>query len=415
MKRCPNLVPCTGSIGKCKGGNGVKHFQRMGNWRQALLRVMGWFHCGWIIALYYATAYRIFQGDAALPGRFWRGLLVVIPFALADLALQFTRKLWEYLLVSVFLCGLAWLLLGTPVAALPVAAVCFFRARNRLSEELVDSLLDHPSLPLLIAVVPPFLYSAAANGPLLQKLCLIWMAVYGLLWCAYRGLKNIEAYLELNRTMSGVPVKRIVLTSGLAVAGMVFLAGALILPVLVMGQGFFRIDPTAPDRGEPQIQLETTGPSMAMGVPQWLEEIGEKNTFQIPPFVGYFFGALVGVGLLIFLLYGVYWVIRGLRGSFVDHRDVVQYLHGPEDQMEEAPSQRRARPALWDRSPNAQVRRKYRRTVLRLSKEAPPSWAAPQEIEERAGLGDSRLHQLYERARYSREGVTSQESRSLKR
>lgn len=83
--------------------------------------------------------------------------------------------------------------------------------------------------------------------------------------------------------------------------------------------------------------------------------------------------------------------------------------------MEEAPSQRRARPALWDRSPNAQVRRKYRRTVLRLSKEAPPSWAAPQEIEERAGLGDSRLHQLYERARYSREGVTSQESRSLKR
>ena len=53
--------------------------------------------------------------------------------------------------------------------------------------------------------------------------------------------------------------------------------------------------------------------------------------------------------------------------------------------MEEAPSQRRARPALWDRSPNAQVRRKYRRTVLRLSKEAPPSWAAPQEIEERAG------------------------------
>ena len=178
MKRCPSLVPCTGSTGKCKGGNGVKHFQRMGNWRQALLRVMGWFHCGWIIALYYATAYRIFQGDAALPGRFWRGLLVVIPFALADLALQFTRKLWEYLLVSVFLCGLAWLLLGTPVAALPVAAVCFFRARNRLSEELVDSLLDHPSLPLLIAVVPPFLYSAATNGPLLQKLCLIWMAVY---------------------------------------------------------------------------------------------------------------------------------------------------------------------------------------------------------------------------------------------
>ena len=67
------------------------------------------------------------------------------------------------------------------------------------------------------------------------------------------------------------------------------------------------------------------------------------------------------------------------------------------------------------RAPNAQVRRKYRRAVLRSAKEAPPQCASPQEIETRAGLEDSQLHRLYEKARYSQEGCTSQESRSLKR
>ena len=52
---------------------------------------------------------------------------------------------------------------------------------------------------------------------------------------------------------------------------------------------------------------------------------------------------------------------------------------------------------------------------MRSAKEAPPQWASPQEIETRAGLEDSQLHRLYEKARYSQEGCTSQESRSLKR
>ena len=96
--------------------------------------------------------------------------------------------------------------------------------------------------------------------------------------------------------------------------------------------------------------------------------------------------------------------------------DKVTALFQKEDRKEEPLPQERVRgPAVWDRSPNAQVRRKYRRAVLRSAKEAPPQWASPQEIETRAGLEDSQLHRLYEKARYSQEGCTSQESRSLKR
>lgn len=393
----------------------MKLINSLGGWRQVLLRAMGWLHCGLIYALYFAAVVRFVQGEEALLGAFFRGLLSVIPFALADLGSQYIRKLWKFLLASVVICGVAWPLLGHPAAMIPVAVVCFFRARNGLSEEPVDSVLDRPVAPLVLVGIVPFVYSAVSGGALLQKLCWVWAAVYLLLWCAYRGLINLEGYLALNRGMSGLPVKRIVRTCGLAVAGMVVFAGALLLPALVTAEGYFHWDPNA-ERVEVQqpVEADPVG-GMAMGPPEWLDSMGEQSNFHIPVFITYLFTAVICVGLALALLYGVYWVIRGLRGSFVDHRDVVQYLRGPEDQAEEAPRERVKRPAVWDRSPNAQVRRKYRRTVLRAAKEAPPKWAAPQEIEAGVGLQDDQLHQLYERARYSRDGVTLQESRSLKR
>ena len=142
---------------------------------------------------------------------------------------------------------------------------------------------------------------------------------------------------------------------------------------------------------------------------------GQGSGFQFPPFLNYLLWALTGGLAGAALLYGAYCLLRTFRSSFVDHRDVVQYLRGPQEKPEEAPRRKRQRPRLWDRSPNAQVRRKYRRAVLQASKEPPPVWAAPREIEEGAGLRDAQLHQLYEKARYSREGCTLQESRSLKR
>ena len=215
----------------------------------------------------------------------------------------------------------------------------------------MESVLDRPSIPIVLAAVPPFFYSAIGDAPLLQKLSLIWAALYLLLWAAWRGLANIHGYLSLNRDMAGVPVKRIVRTTGVAVLAMVLLAGGLLLPALAMGTGYLRINPN-PQPGQRQVQVETTS-SDFMAMPDWMQQLGENDGgFQMPAFVSYFFMALAGALVVVCLLYGVYWVIRGLRGSFVDHRDVVQNLRrDPEDQVEETFGQRTRRPRIWDRSP----------------------------------------------------------------
>lgn len=391
----------------------MKLMERLGGWRQILLRCMGWLHCGLIIALFYAAVLRVAQGEEVLPGAMWRGLLVVIPLAVVDLGGEFCRKLWQFTLVSLVACGLTWLLLGYLVAAVPVAVVCFFRGKNRLSEEPVESMLDRPHLPLVLVAVLPFLYSALGGGAKLQKLCLIWAVVYLLLDGARNGFGNIQEYLSLNRNMAGVPVKRIVRTSGLAVLGMLVLAGGLLLPALISDDSYFRIESQ-----EKQAMAPVEMDSMEMGMPSLppeLQEMGDNASFHIPPFVSYFFMAVMGAAVVLCLLYGAYLILRNFRTTFVDHRDVVQYLRGPEDKEDTVPKAMRKRPSIWDRSPNAQVRRKYRREVLRVAKEQPARWAAPQEIEEEVGLQDVQLHLLYEKARYSREGCTLQESRQLKR
>lgn len=391
----------------------MKRLDRFGGWRQLLLRSMGWVHCGMIVALYYGSILQVIEGDSVLPQAVWRGMLVVVPLAAADFAGELCRKLWQFALVSLAACGLAWALLGYPLAAAPVAVVCFFRGKNRLSEEPVESLLDRPHVSFVLAAVVPFFYSALGGGPLLQKISLVWAACYLLLCCARSGLENIERYLSLNRDVAGVPVKRIVRTSGLAVLGMLLLAGVLLLPSLMGESRYFRIDPQTK-----KVQVQATTESVVMEAPDLPEElrelVGESSGFQIPPIISWLFMAVVGVVVAIGIFYGVYLILRNFRGTFVDHRDVVQYLRGPEDQEERSSDKKRKRPSFWDRSPNAQVRRRYRRAVERMAKEAPPVWAAPEEIEAKVGLQNAELHGLYEKARYSREGCSAQEIRELK-
>ncbi|CCX37757.1 putative uncharacterized protein [Clostridium sp. CAG:1013] len=390
----------------------MKLIRRLGGWRELLLRAMGWLHCALLVALYYGTILRVILGEESLSWSVWRGLLIAIPFAAVDFAGEFSRKMWQFLLVGLVSCGLAWLLLGYPLAAVPVVVVCFFRGRNRIAEDPVESALDAPHLPLVLAVLLPFVYSAMSGGARLQKVCFLWATAYLLLWGARTGLARIQRYLSLNQKMAGVPVKRIVRTTGLAVLAMVVFAGALLLPALLMEDGYFHIEEQK-RQTQAVVEMEETQVGN-YDIPQWMKDMGENSSFKIPPFFTYFLIA-VGVALAAFaLLYGVYLILRNFRGSFVDHRDVVQYLRGEEDQAETVQKEKRKRPAFWDRSPNAQVRRKYRRTVLRLAQEQPPQWAAPQEIEDQVGLQDQRLHALYEKARYSMEGCTIQESRELK-
>lgn len=63
---------------------------------------------------------------------------------------------------------------------------------------------------------------------------------------------------------------------------------------------------------------------------------------------------------------------------------------------------------FYSLSYSGKIRRYYRKQILlhqrKLKKPAPPSWASPKELENASGIQDETLHQIYEKARYSRQG-----------
>ena len=105
----------------------MKRLTDLGTWRQWVLRALGWCHCGLLYLLYYGLLLWIFQGGGALPLGLWRGLLALLPLALADVGALLCRKLWQFSLLSLALCGLTWLLLGHHYQR---AGICLYSERH---------------------------------------------------------------------------------------------------------------------------------------------------------------------------------------------------------------------------------------------------------------------------------------------
>lgn len=387
-----------------------------GNGRILLMRFLSRFHCALITAIAYAMVMNIIQGEGVELRVYLRGLLFFIPVLLSFYAARKLPALWQFLLASLAISGISWLLTGTIAGLIAGAVLCFFRGRSRLSEEREESAFDTPHLAVLLVFLIPFLYSAGTGQTLLQKLSVFSAALYLLLCLAYNGVKRVEEYLELNQGMHGLPVRRIVRTAGAAVAALAILASALLLPASVLASGSFRVDFSRLNHMGAAVPPEITAGEQPSGIGLPEELLGEEQEpwFQIPPFVSYLFYALAVGGIAALILYGIYQIFKNFRASYTDNRDVVQFLSSKEEEETLEGERRRRKISALDFSPNAAIRRRYRKTILKASKEQPESWAAPAELEAGAGISDQRLHEYYEKARYSLEGCTPEESRALK-
>lgn len=400
--------------------------------RSAGLLALGWLHCGLLLGIVFAAFFDMLALLADLElmspqAAFLRGLLLAVPTGLCWLAIKRLRTLWQFFLCAIGLCGLSWLLSGHPGGAAFMALMCIIRVRSRLAEEEegpVQSLFDTPSYFGLCVFAVAFLASAgigkgsgAGGGlPRLQRLSIIGAVLYLLVCMSYNGLKRLDNYLTLNQGMHGLPARRIQRIAGSALVAAVLLAAVLLVPMSLGNTGFVRI--TLPEHSHGSAAVEFKTEENNGGGPAMIDMSGlmeGRDQWQIPPIVGQIVFALVGAALAVGLVMAVIQLFKDFRRSFSDSRDVVQYLGRKDtDQVEaEALAGTLRRPRAWDRSPNAVVRRKYRRTLLR-SGVPPEPWMTPKEAELSTGVDAPALHRLYEKARYGREGCTQEDLKELR-
>lgn len=393
--------------------------------RRAALLVLGWLHFGLLMGMLFAVFFDMLYALAGLElltpeAAFFRGMLFALPTGLCWLAIKKLRALWQFLLAAIGLCALSWLLVGHLGGALFMALMCIVRVRSRLAEEdegPVNSLLDTPSYFGLCLFLAAFLISAgAADGlPRLQWLSVLGAVLYLLICLGYNGLQRLDNYLLLNKDMYGLPAKRIQRIAGSALLVSVLLTALVLLPMAVGNDGLVRIQMPDISAGNTEIEIEQPEEDNdeKQGAMDLSELIDEENSWQIPPIVGQIFFVLIGAALVTLIVLAVRQLFKDFRRSYTDSRDVVQYISRDEREHAEELVETLRRPRVWDRSVNATIRRKYRKTLLKAG-EPPESWMTPAEAERSAGIEIAALHRLYEKARYSPTECTQADLKELR-
>lgn len=389
--------------------------------RQLLLRLLARLHCGLVAAILFATVYAMLpvatiSVHTSPEEAFLRGMLFAIPTALCYYAIKELKALWKFLLAAVLLCAFSWLLVGHWGGAALMVVMCLFRVRIRMQEEEdgpITSLFDRPTYLVLGVFLLAFLVSAVAGLDVLQKLSLVGAVLYLLVCLSFHGLSRVDDYLTLNRDMNGLPDKRIQRIAGAALAAVVLTGAVLLLPAAFTWEGGVRIHlpqhTLGSELNKQEYEEHTISPIKM--IPEDLEEELIGSSWSIPPIVSNIFLGIVGVGVVALLCYGVVRFFQNFERSYSDSQDLIQRLTKADQDPNDTLRELKKRPPIWDRSPNATVRRRYRRAVLKAGKEEPRNSLTPAELEDWAGLREQRLHELYEKARYGQEPCTPDEAK----
>lgn len=392
--------------------------------RRVVFILLGWLHGALLFAPLFAFVLNFFNPGAAradILRYHLLGLLIVVPIALSWLAERYLRHILIYLVASVSIIALTVVLFGGAVLmALPAALLCFLRFYNRVTGE-PRSLLDHAGYPIL----PLFLLPAAASffypavSGTYQITAPICAALYFLLCFAQRGIARIDEYIEMNRTIRNLPGRRILLIATAMLLIILLIFAAILLPPLLLNQSEYRYTPPPTPEGTAATPQPSDTQQGDFEDNAWISALdSEPNptlTF-IFRLLEYIVLAAASIVIVFGIVFGALRLSRMFRQSFRDRGDLVENLQDDKVETIREKRQARDRPRFFDRSPNAVVRRRYRRTILRAAKEPPQPWMSPAEAEAHARLAGSdmdRLHDLYEKARYSADGCSHQDAARL--
>ena len=176
-----------------------------------------------------------------------------------------------------------------------------------------------------------------------------------------------------------------------------------------------------PKELESDLTIETPEAETPQGMEQadLSDMLGDKEYKPMPQWIQNLFTAvmyLVMVAVGIAVLRAIYQSVKNAGKAFSgDEKDEVLFLHQGNDERENLPWRREKKEGYL--SPNMRIRRQYKKTIKKAGKYQPTGAETPAELEERNELsGDSmrRLHDGYEKARYSREGCTKEEAEALR-
>lgn len=390
-----------------------------------LMALLSWIHIVLLLSGVYLVAAAVLRMTPVQAEKYLAsGTALLVPAALSWFLVRRIRALWLYILAAVPVCLLYYYAFGFSVTLFLCVLIFLLRCSGWIREDAETSGAEEPrpihwlvfGLVYLLALVTGAYYQLPWIRALLTAeifVCLI-----------FSYLRRIDAYIALKQRLANLPADRIRKVGRLILVMLVFLLALLVLPALLCRQ-------------EPLIGLAEHFRNMHFEVPMNTapEEIWQGGDMprEFPGglageakepgiFVRVVFRILTavslaaGILLTVFLLYA-WW--KHVSEQFSRQGDEIVFLS--EEVREEAGISRLRRRNRKERrgSPNQRIRRLYKKILKKRLPALPGGWETPEELEHEAQLEADeetrQLHELYERARYSKSGCTAMEAESIRR
>lgn len=367
------------------------------------------------------------------------GMILLVPVILSWMVMRRCRNLWLFLMFSVTMTWAVWAFSGNVLTGFLTAFVFLFRCYVRLKEgEIRRNMRDLPGeagaregketweLPTFLDT-PRIIHCLLFVLMYLGVICLhrhdlikpvLGLTAAELLVClAYDYLERLGEFIAENDHVANLPAATMKKTGAA-----ILLIGTTGLALFMAPAAFCDKEPLADlrfqagnmedmdvavyeEEPETDYMMEELDElkSQAKKTPEWLKKLSE------------ILSSLVLCAIIYTALRLALRAIRNAMEAFSDNGDEIIFL-GKEEECLEGVRLRRKRPEK-DRilSPDRKIRRFYKKMIRHALNEPPRGHETPLELELRAGLyekGDwetDKIHRIYEKARYGKEGCSKEE------
>ena len=355
--------------------------------------------------------------------------LIYLPVVIfLSIAAKKCRKSWQYLLSSaLILCITYYVGEGgfekiLTMLLITAAVLSYFTARSKN----IACWLEEPSYPFLGVFLGMYLLQLRFPSELVEKYAVIGVGIYYLLCIWQTNISQMQKILSADAKLERFPAKRlrqsnflmlgiqtVIVTIGMCIApfagidGVIYKLGDLLrnaIAWLLRGLESEEVVSTTKEAAR-QAGLEAVE---AAETPWFIELLSEL------------FGILSWLIVIGFTAYVIYRILKFLYQLYLDfdmrsaeNGDQIEQIYVAETDEAKRMRKQKRENLFWDRSPNARIRKYYKRRVLKDSQEAPKSYMTPEEIEKGVVMGEEEkrnFHVYYEKARYGKEGCTKEEA-----
>lgn len=309
------------------------------------------------------------------------------------------------------------------VICVAVVAVLYFMARAAKK----TCWLEQPFYPWLLFYLVFYLMGYRIDNELAMYLASVSAGVYFLVCNFHTNLCEVDTFVRTHSNLERFPSKRIGRInqwmmwsiSGLTAIAMMFAPFLKIEEVIRrIGRGIRNavswLLHLLPEGG---IEAGTAGKEAAQQLPP-MEPVKDPSLFleilyKLMDILGWVFA----LGLV---LWGVRWALRRIFYWYRQFHTVVEENGDRIERLEAIPGGERKKNLekaekehlFWDRSPNARIRKHYKKRVLRDWKRTPKAEMTPKAILEETTLSQEEqtcFLQYYEKARYGKEQCSKEE------